>query len=146
MDKKFSLLDWVFAFQGSYYLLTGLWPVVHLESFETVTGPKDSIFLLHMVSALIIVVAITLLLSLKNEKTRSILFLAVGAPLSFMSIEIFYRAQIQWVYFLDFAVEAIILAALAYGYIASRRQVSESSENNQTKSSDRELTSSVQDK
>lgn len=141
MKKRFSLLDWVVAVQGSYYLLTGVWPIVHLESFEAVTGPKDSIFLLHMVSALIIIVAITLLVSLRNEKTVSILFLAVGTPLSFMSIELFYRAQIRWVYFIDFAIEAIILAAIAYGYISSKRQVSNSLDGSHPKSTEADLTS-----
>ena len=26
---------------GLYYLITGLWPVVHLVSFEKFTGPKQ---------------------------------------------------------------------------------------------------------
>ena len=30
----------VLRVQGSYYLVTGLWPLVHLASFEAITGPK----------------------------------------------------------------------------------------------------------
>ena len=28
------------AFQSAYYGLTGTWPILHLASFEAVTGPK----------------------------------------------------------------------------------------------------------
>lgn len=121
MKKAFSLLDWVLGIQGSYYVLTGIWPFMHLSSFEAVTGPKNNIFLLHMVSALIIVIGIALLLSIRQEKTRSIIFLATGSPLAFMVIEIIYRAQIHWVYFLDFAVEVILLAAIGYGYFRYKK-------------------------
>ena len=38
--------------QGSYYLLTGLWPVVHLRSFEAVTGPKVDKWLVKTFGAL----------------------------------------------------------------------------------------------
>lgn len=121
MLKRFSLLDWIIGFQGIYYLFTGFWPFVHLESFEAVTGSKDSTFLLHMVSALIIVIALTLLSSLGKEKPLPVLVLATLTPVAFMLIEIVYRAQIEWVYFMDFAIEAIVLASIVYGHIRSKK-------------------------
>lgn len=121
MLKSFSLLDWVIGFQGLYYLFTGLWPFIHFESFESFTGPKGSDFLLHVVSALIIVIAVTLLSSIRRDKLLSILILATLTPIAFMLIEIIYRAQIEWVYFLDFGIEAVILASIIYGYIRSKK-------------------------
>jgi hypothetical protein len=44
------------AFQAAYYLATGLWPLVHLPSFEAVTGPKTDDWLVHMVGLLAAVV------------------------------------------------------------------------------------------
>ncbi len=121
MIKQLSLFEWVLGIQGTYYLITGLWPFLHLRSFETVTGPKDDIFLLHMTSALIIVIAGALLLSLRQEKTPPVLFLAVFSPVAFMFIEILYRSQINWTYFIDFAIQAVILAALVYSYVKSKK-------------------------
>jgi hypothetical protein len=45
------------AFQAAYYLATGLWPLVHLPSFEAVTGPKTDDWLVHMVGLLAGVIA-----------------------------------------------------------------------------------------
>jgi hypothetical protein len=41
----------ILALQALYYLATGLWPLVHLPSFEAVTGPKTDDWLVHMVGA-----------------------------------------------------------------------------------------------
>jgi hypothetical protein len=30
--------------QGVYFLLTGVWPIVHLPSFLAVTGPKTDLW------------------------------------------------------------------------------------------------------
>lgn len=31
------------AVQGTFYLATGIWPLVHIESFVAVTGPKTDL-------------------------------------------------------------------------------------------------------
>ena len=38
--------------QGIFYLLTGIWPVLHIESFMAVTGPKTDIWLVKTVGLL----------------------------------------------------------------------------------------------
>ena len=35
--------------QGLFYVVTGLWPLVSLSTFEFVTGPKTDDWLVHMV-------------------------------------------------------------------------------------------------
>src|SRR4051794_41964369 len=47
--------------QGAYYTLTGLWPLVHMASFEAVTGPKTDDWLVRMVGLLAAVIGATLL-------------------------------------------------------------------------------------
>lgn len=49
--------------QGAYFVLTGLWPIVHFPSFEKVTGPKTDDWLVKTVGALITVVGGTLLVT-----------------------------------------------------------------------------------
>jgi hypothetical protein len=45
--------------QGGYYLVTGLWPLVHLASFEAITGPKVDDWLVRMVGLLAAVIGAT---------------------------------------------------------------------------------------
>ena len=40
-------------FQGGYYLIMGAWPLVSLETFEMVTGPKTDHWLVQTVGALV---------------------------------------------------------------------------------------------
>lgn len=40
-------------FQGIYYVASGLWPLLHMRSFEAVTGPKRDKWLVNTVGALI---------------------------------------------------------------------------------------------
>jgi hypothetical protein len=49
------------AAQGLYYILTGLWPVVSMQSFELVTGPKTDDWLVQTVGLLLAVIGMTLL-------------------------------------------------------------------------------------
>ena len=41
--------------QGGYYAITGVWPLVHMRSFEAVTGPKQDHWLVHTVAGLLVV-------------------------------------------------------------------------------------------
>lgn len=48
-------------FQGIYYLVTGLWPLIHFASFERLTGPKREPWLVRTVGMLVAVIGIALL-------------------------------------------------------------------------------------
>src|SRR5690348_8188341 len=48
------------ALQAVYWLLTGLWPLLHMQSFQAVTGPKVDGWLVRTVSALIAVIGATI--------------------------------------------------------------------------------------
>jgi hypothetical protein len=47
--------------QGVYYLLTGLWPLVHFASFEALSGRKRDRWLVRTVGLLAAVIGFTLL-------------------------------------------------------------------------------------
>lgn len=49
--------------QGFFYLVTGVWPLLHLRSFVAVTGPKTDLWLVQTVGALLAVIGGGLLLS-----------------------------------------------------------------------------------
>ena len=50
----------VVTLQATYYILTGLWPLVHFSSFELVTGPKTDDWLVRMVGLLVVLIGVTL--------------------------------------------------------------------------------------
>lgn len=54
--------------QGWVYVVTGPWPVVHLASFEAVTGEKYDDFLVHTVGLLLFVVGAVLLRALRIDR------------------------------------------------------------------------------
>src|SRR5690606_23243628 len=98
--------------QSIYYLLTGLWGLLHIESFMAVTGPKFDIWLVKMVSVLIIVVSLVLLLSGYRKKvTLEIIVLAIGSAIGFIAIDVYYVSidRIDEVYLLDALAEAMLI-------------------------------------
>ncbi len=50
------------AAQGAFYLATGLWPIVHLRSFRTVTGVKRDKWLARTYGGLAVLAGASLLL------------------------------------------------------------------------------------
>ena len=106
------------AFQSAYYLLTGLWPLAHLPSFEAVTGPKTDDWLVHMVGLLAFVIGATLGVALARNHIRApeIVVLAAGGALAFAGIDLWYglTGQIRPVYLGDAIVELGFVAALGW--------------------------------
>jgi len=54
--------------QGCYFLITGVWPFLHLESFLTVTGDKYDIWLVKMVAALTVSISGLMLIAAYRNK------------------------------------------------------------------------------
>jgi len=105
----------VLRVQGGYYLVTGLWPLVHLTSFEALTGPKVDDWLVHMVGLLAAVIGATLLVAVRQgTRTREIYVLALGSAFAFAAIDIWYALQgrIAPVYLADAVVELGVVALL----------------------------------
>lgn len=49
-------LSVVAALQGLFYLATGVWPLIHIDSFLAVTGSKTDLWLVYTVGLLVSVV------------------------------------------------------------------------------------------
>lgn len=111
----------VLRFQGVYYLMTGVWPLIHMPSFETVTGPKVDDWLVRMVGLLVVVIGATLLVAAKREREDGeVLVLAVGSALAFTAVDVWYALSgvISPIYLADAVVELVLVAVL----MGSRRQ------------------------
>lgn len=102
--------------QGVYYGITGLWGLLHIESFMKVTGPKFDIWLVKMVSVLIIVISIVLITSgYRKNVTLEIIILAIGSAIGFIAIDVYYVAidRIDSVYLLDALAEVVLIIVWA---------------------------------
>ncbi len=101
---------------GWFYLFTGVWPLLHIRSFERVTGPKTDRWLVKTVGALVSATGITLLLAARKERVPTeVAALAMGNAASLAAIDVVYVAKkrIRPVYLLDAVAEIALLAAWA---------------------------------
>jgi hypothetical protein len=114
--------------QGAYYVLTGLWPLVSLASFEAVTGPKTDDWLVHMVGLLAIAIGLTLGIAVARGETgtATLLSLAVTAALAFAGVDLWYGlgGGISPIYLADAVIELgwIALLGMTRGLTAGTRR------------------------
>lgn len=103
----------VSMFQSVYYVITGAWPVVHIESFLMVTGPKTDIWLVKMVGLLTLSIAIALFYSVRENQKIAFVLGTVSA-VSYTIIDVYYSLNdvISNIYLADAAVEIIIISLL----------------------------------
>ena len=105
------------ALQAAYYVATGLWPLVHLPSFEVVTGPKTDDWLVHMVGLLAAMIGAALGVAAVHDRVRApeIVVLAAGAALAFAGIDLWYvlNDRIAPIYLTDASIELALLIGLA---------------------------------
>jgi hypothetical protein len=113
-----SGLEVVALTQAVFYVLTGLWPLVHSRSFVWVTGPKTDMWLVKTVGALVLVIGAALLLAvIRRNVSPEIGLLAVGSAAALAVVDVIYVAKrvIRPVYLLD----AIAEAGLVLSWFAS---------------------------
>ena len=106
--------------QGVYTLLTAVWPLVDIQSFMRVTGPKTDIWLVKTVGAILIPISITLMSYawIKTDK-RPALLLGMLTCISFIVIDFYYASAdvISDIYMLDGLLE---IGFLIYWIIIAR--------------------------
>ena len=104
--------------QAAYYLLTAVWPIVHMRSFVAVTGPKTDLWLVRTVGILILLIACTLFLGASQAViSPETILLSLGSAICLAGVDVYYvmRAVIRPMYLLDATTEigiAILLAVL----------------------------------
>ena len=111
--------------QGVYYLLTGIWPLVSIRTFEAVTGPKTDDWLVQTVGVLAAVIGATLILgSRRQPPNRETLTLAVLSILGFAAVDAVFVATgtISPIYLVDAGLQAVFAVGLVFGRIANRLQ------------------------
>jgi hypothetical protein len=118
-------VSYILLIQGLYWLVTGLWGLLDIDSFVLVTGPKTDIWLVKTVSVLIIVISLSLLSAVNSkEQTRPVILLAISSCIGLAGIDLYYSLNnvISKIYLLDAAAEIIFLIAWAVMFIVSRNK------------------------
>ena len=108
--------------QAAVYLTTGLWPLVHLRSFEAVTGRKRDDWLVKANGAIFAAIGLGLgLAAVRDRLTPEWRAMAVALAAGVIGVEgtNLARRRISWVYGLDAAFEA----AMAVVWLAAGRRV-----------------------
>lgn len=105
---------WLAIGHGAFFITSGLWPIVHMRSFEKVTGPKVDHWLVKTVGALLAVSgAVYLRAGLRQEKADSnIALLAAGQAATLGTVSLIYSTvgRISKIYLLDTAIEFSLVA------------------------------------
>jgi hypothetical protein len=107
--------------QGAFYVATGVWPLIDIDSFQAVTGPKVDLWLVRTVGVLVTVIGAVLIVAGRRSALGSeIALLAVGSALGLAAIDTIHvlSGTISPIYLSDTVVE-LGLAACWFGF---RRQ------------------------
>ncbi|RIJ42439.1 hypothetical protein [Pontibacter oryzae] len=97
---------------GAYWGIGAMWPLVHMDSFIWVTGPKEELWLVRCLSLLMIVVGLVLFIAgTKKRITPDLKWLGVGGALVMALVDFFYvfSGKIREVYLLDGVAELILI-------------------------------------
>jgi hypothetical protein len=111
--------------QGFYYMLTGVWPLVSLRSFEAVTGPKRDKWLVQTVGVLVAAIGLVLARAgARGRVTPDISLLAIASAMGLAAIDIVYvrTGTISRVYLLDALGETLLVWGWAAASRRSRRE------------------------
>lgn len=113
--------------QAAYYVVTGLWPILHMGSFEAITGPKVDDWLVKMVGLLAATIGVTLAIAARRGRWGvEIRALAILSALSFAAIDLRYAltGRISPIYLADAAAELGIAGLLGGAILLARRRSS----------------------
>jgi hypothetical protein len=115
----------VAAVQGAFYVLTGIWPLFGINSFQAVTGLKTDLWLVYTVGCLVTAIGATLLMAaFSGRTTPEIIVLAVGSAVALAGIDVIFvlRGVISWVYLLDAIAEGALITWWVLCYLGPPRE------------------------
>ena len=100
-------------FQGVYFLVTGIWPLISMRTFLAVTGPKTDLWLVKTVGLILAVIgAVLIYAQMIAAVNPPVVVLAIGAAASLTVVEIVYvlKKVISPIYLGDAIAELILIA------------------------------------
>ncbi len=100
---------------GAFNLANGLWPLLHLRSFEAVFGPKVDTWLVRTVAGLLVSAGYAQVTAGTAEEWTQARRVGLGTAATLLLIDAVYvpRRRLRWTYALDAVAEAALLAGWA---------------------------------
>ena len=123
--NRSTLVRYLSLAQGAYYVITGVWPLVSIRTFQKVTGPKTDLWLVKTVGVVVGVIGGVLAVAgLRRQTAPEIPLLAVGSAAGLAGIDIVYVAKkrISSIYLLDAAAELLLIAGWTFVSILGTRK------------------------
>lgn len=99
--------------QGAFFVAGGLWPIVHLRSFEAVTGKKRDEWLVQTVGGLIAAIGGALIVGAFERRSRALFTLGIASSAALAAADLYFagKGRISPIYFGDAVVEGAFIAA-----------------------------------
>jgi hypothetical protein len=96
---------------GALNIWGGLWPILHLRSFESVFGPKVDRWLVYTVAGLLTSIGCAQWHAATPQSWPYARTLGIGTAGTLLAIDVIYvpRGRIRWTYLLDAGSEAIVI-------------------------------------
>jgi hypothetical protein len=116
-----KILNTLLLVQGIYTLVTAIWPLLDIESFMVVTGPKTDTWLVKTVAALLIPIALFFLLNVyRKGPFLHIAIVGVFSSLGLAGIDFYYTSNdtISWIYAVDGLLQVMFI--LCWLYLATK--------------------------
>lgn len=105
--------NWPMFAQAGYYIITGLWPLAHMRSFEALTGPKPDRFVVESTGLLFAATGATLVAAAADggrDRVARVLSALVPAGATLAALR--HRPRLRAVYLADAAVQAALAACV----------------------------------
>jgi hypothetical protein len=118
------LLRWVSFGHGIYYLVSALWSLVSIRSFQRVTGRKTDIWLVRTVAILLVVIGMVLLIAgFRRRSVAEFALLGGGTAMGLAGVDAVYglRRRISRIYLLEALAELTIIVAWALAWLRQKR-------------------------
>ena len=123
MKRGKSLADYLALGQSTFYVITGVWPIFSIGTFQKVTGPKTDLWLVKTAGTLIAVIGSVIgLAGYRRRVSPEIGLLAVGSAAGLTAIDVVYVAKkrISPIYLLDAVAEVGLIALWALFWPADK--------------------------
>ena len=119
-ERRWLVPAWI---QGGFYFATGLWPLLEIDSFMWVTGPKADVWLVRTVGGLLALTGGLLLWCAGNKRiSPAMIAVALGQAAFLIVIDCIYAGlgRIDAIYVADAVAELGLLALWVWALYGRR--------------------------
>ncbi len=119
-----KIIFYLLFFQATYFLLTAVWPLAHIESFIWITGYKYDVWLVKTVAVLVLNSSMCFFLTLVlKEQSVPVFLLSFISCIGFLFVDVYYalNSVIDKVYLVDGLLQLMLLVVwlTQFNYVIS---------------------------